>query len=338
MRPRTLTPFLPRSLSPLLPRSFILTLCCLFLFLSTLYAQSARDRSPKTIPRIIGDTSVVFLSDSQEPIFFETLVLPENNNEQATQLIFDDVLRTRPNAVVHLGDMVALGFDSCSWEPLDIFRLKLWKQHIPFFPTLGNHELMFYWKTGEENFMDRFPFYSKTGYQFRIGKLAIVLLNSNISKLSDDEKGRQNSWYEQTLNDLEKDSTIRMIIVGCHHSPYTNSTIVTPSEDVQKLFLPAFIDHPKCKLFISGHAHASEHFKQQGKDLLVIGGGGGLQQPLLTGKDQRWEDLTPMKTEKRMFHYLECHLTADGIVLTAKRLKKDFSGFETSYTFSLGWE
>ncbi len=244
---------------------------------------------------------------------------------------------TVPIAVVHLGDMVALGFDSYSWAPLDSFRLHLWQLHIPLFPTLGNHELLLYSKHGEGQFLDRFPFYVKTGYTFRIGRLAVVLINSNISQLSKEDRAAQESWYAKTLTELDADSSVGMIAVGCHHSPYTNSTIVSPSEDLQKDYLPLFFRVDKCRFFISGHSHASEHFRIHGKDFLVIGGGGGLQQPLLTGKNQRWEDLTPMKTEKRMFHYIFGRLTKEGITLTVRMLTPDFTAFQDVYEIPIPW-
>jgi hypothetical protein len=37
-------------------------------------------------------------------------------------------------------------------------------------------------------------------------------------------------------------------------------------------------------LFLSGHCHGFEHYKIGGKDFMVIGGGGGLHQPLKQGE------------------------------------------------------
>jgi hypothetical protein len=318
-------------------RVLVALLCVLPL---ALFAGVPGDRlSPALakLPAVHGDSTIVFVSDTQQPIWIETLALAKNHNEHATQMIFANILQERPNAVVHFGDMVAWGFDHSSWTPLDTFRVQLHRLRIPLFPALGNHELLLFSAHGEEAFKDRFPFASKTGYSIRVGKLAVVILNSNFSKLSGAERKEEESWYTATLNALEADSTVRMIAVGCHHSPYTNSTIVTPSEEIQKTYLPLFFQTKKCRVFISGHAHASERFRMNGKDFFVIGGGGGLQQPLLIGKDQRWEDLTPLKTRLRMFHYLSGNLTAAGLVLTVKMLKEDFSSFYDLYTVTIPW-
>ena len=233
--------------------------------------------------------------------------------------------------------MVSLGFDRQSWAPIDSFSAWLRRLHIPFYPALGNHELLLFTEHGEAAFRERFPYASKTGYAVRVGKLAVVILNSNISKLSDAEEAEQESWYAATLKTLEADSTVKMIALGCHHSPYTNSMIVSPSEEIQKKYLPLFFQSKKCRLFVGGHSHASERFRVNGKDFFVIGGGGGLQQPLLTGAYQRWDDLTPLKTKKRMFHYLYGKLTPEGLTLTVKMLKEDFTAFYDLYSVTLPW-
>lgn len=277
--------------------------------------------------RLSDTTRIVFLSDSQEPLWPETLRLPRNNNASARQSIFREILNESPDAVVHLGDMAALGFLRSSWAATDTFVAHLDARRIPFYPILGNHELIFFPSAGLTNFQDRFPGAGKTGYMRRFGPVALVLLNSNISNLSIDEGKRELDWYAQTLGMLQADSTVRLIVVACHHSPYTNSTIVSPSSDVRTLFVPRFLAAPKARLFLSGHAHAAEYFRNDGKDFLVIGGGGGLQQPLLVGEERRWVDLFPEETPTRMFHFLLCTITDREIVFSVVMLRNTFDGF-----------
>jgi hypothetical protein len=270
---------------------------------------------------------VAFMSDSQEPLWPETFKLRRNRNEEARQMIFSEILRLGPAAVVHMGDMAALGFSAASWAATDTFVARLDRRRIPYYPILGNHELIFFSSTGLRNFTDRFPNISTTGYARRFGPMGLILLNSNFSNLRVEEGQRQLAWYEKTLAELQADSTVGLIVVGCHHSPYTNSTIVTPSRDVQELFVPSFLRTPKARLFMSGHAHAAEHFRVEGKDFLVIGGGGGLQQPLLTGAESRWNDESPVTGEIRMFHYVRCAITDHDVSFTVSMIRDDFSGF-----------
>jgi len=286
------------------------------------------------VPDVRGDSLVAFVSDSQSPLFLETFRLSTNHNDVAREMIYAQILADRPDAVFHLGDMVSIGPYRASWRSTDAFLEKARTARIPVFATLGNHELMFLPSYGMEEFLWRFPWYRKTGYLVRVGKLAVVLLNSNFGQLSDRDQHVQDSWLDSTLACLQADSTVGAVMVACHHPPYTNSTIVSPSARVRETFVSAYLRYPKCVLFLTGHCHACEHFKQDGKDFLVLGGGGGLQQPLLTGKDVRWTDLFPRKTELRMFHYVRCRITPQDLRVTVRMVKEDFSGFEDAYTLT----
>jgi hypothetical protein len=275
-----------------------------------------------------GDTlRADFVSDTQNPLWPEKLKLAWNNNELAHTRIFDAIVEDAPAAVFHLGDQIALGFLEKSWAVIDSFGARLAARNIPYLPILGNHELIYFAGMGREKFEERFPYASSTGYQHRVGPLAVVLLNSNFGNLSPQDVKKQQAWYEETLARLEKDSTVDIVIVGCHHPPYTNSTIVSPSQEVQQSFVPPFLATSKCRLFVSGHCHAVEHFRNAGKDFLVIGGGGGLQQPLLIGAERRWADEFPVQTELRMFHYMQCRITAEEIRFTIRMLNDDFRSF-----------
>jgi hypothetical protein len=294
-----------------------------------------RDVPPAPIiPMVTGDSLVSFVSDSQSPIFFETLWISSNNNDKAREMIYSQILADRPNGVFHLGDMISIGFYQATWRSTDAFLDRARDTHIPVFATLGNHEVMLFPSYGVEQFYERFPWYRKTGYAVRAGKLTVVLLNSNFNRLSDQEQMSQRGWLDSTLTACEYDTTVGAVIVACHHPPFTNSTIVSPSKEVRESFVPLYLRYAKCVLFLSGHCHAVEHFRQDGKDFLVIGGGGGLQQPLLTGNDVRWEDHFPLKTEKRMFHYVQCRITGQVLEVKIRMVKRDFSGFEDAYTLS----
>ncbi len=281
---------------------------------------------------------VAFVSDTQSPMFPEAFWLPRNNNELARSKIFDAIVQWQPHSVFHLGDLVSLGFWGPSWEAIDSFLDRLPPLGTEFHPVRGNHELTLFQESGEAEFHKRFPHASKTGYLRRAGPLAVVLLNSNFNVLSEEERAKQSAWYQETLRGLDKDGTVGLVVVACHYSPYTNSKIVSPSEEVQDAFVPPFLESSKARIFLSGHAHAAEHFRNDGKDFLVIGGGGGLLQPLLTGPESRWPDLFPQKTEKRMFHYVEGVISGASATFTVRMLNDDFSSFSDVLTVRFDFE
>ena len=133
------------------------------------------------------------------------------------------------------------------------------------------------------------------------------------------------------MENLDKTDSVKAVIVCCHHAPYSNSKIVKCSSKVQEQFVPAYIQSKKAQLFITGHAHAFEHFKIKGKDFLVIGGGGGLHQPLNTAAGS----LPDLAADyKPMFHYLSVKRSAEHLIITSHFLKNDFSSFDTGISFN----
>ncbi len=278
-----------------------------------------------------SSNEIIFISDTQDLIFFEYLWNETNNNQKVRQIIFNDIIERNPNSVFHLGDLVALGFLEEDWKHIDNFVETLYKKEIPFYPVLGNHELMFKPRKGEANFQKRFPQHSRTGYLVIIDSVSVILLNSNFGNMTDEEITEQYNWYNSKLDELDNDSSIKIVIVGTHYSPYTNSTRVSPSDEVQKYFVPGYMKSKKGKLFLSGHAHAFEHFIMEGKDFLVIGGGGGPQQPLLIGKDVRWKDNFNSEDKYRRFHYLRLTKEASGYIANVIMIDSTYSKLTNTY-------
>lgn len=305
------------------------------LFLAGFYLLDAF-RDPAIIP-VLGktpenDSSFVFLSDTQSPLWPETFVLDENRNEEARALILREILSLDVGAVFHAGDIVALGFNQSHWEPIDRFTEQLSLRDIPFFPVPGNHEYMIFGDRGIDNFKTRYPYARETGYEVRVGPLAVVLLNSNFSELSRDQITTQRQWFTSVMETLAEDALVRGIIVTCHHAPFTNSRIVDPSPEVQNQFVPGLLASAKALVFITGHCHAFEDFIVGGKHFLVSGGGGGLQQPLLMGADRRKVDRFIPPTETRMFHFLKGTITTDSLRIEIRMLREDMSRFETAHS------
>jgi hypothetical protein len=286
--------------------------------------------------RVTGTPAVGFISDTQSPLWFEAIPLKADDNEEATQILLGTIARdTSMTAVFHLGDMVALGSFRSYWEQFDANTFSLRVSGIPIFPVFGNHEYMPFAADGRMEVLLRFPQLDSSRYMRRVGEMAVLLLNSNYSQLGDSGTARQKQWYLQELERLDADSTVALTVVSLHHSPFTNSKVVNPSEEVQRDIVPGFLQSEKGRLFISGHAHAFEHFRREGKDFLVIGGGGGLLQPLRRGAEEKYPDLYPQKSERSFFHYLRCAVRGDSLVAQMLRLSDDRAGLDTAYTISI---
>ncbi|HEY1020912.1 MAG TPA: metallophosphoesterase, partial [Flavisolibacter sp.] len=270
-------------------------------------------------------TLLAFASDTQKPMWVETLFLKSNNNRQATKKIFNEFEQVKPRALFLLGDVVNLGYSDKQWKDVGGYIKNLRKHGISVHAALGNHEVMGQARKGEEKFQTYFPEHVRTGYVKVVDSVAVVLLNSNFGKLTAAENKAQVDWYQQTLDALDNDPSVLFIISGCHHSPFTNSKIVGCSKDVEQKFVEPFLASEKSRLFLSGHSHNFEHYQVKGKDFMVIGGGGGLHQPLKTGADCLPDVAADYKPE---FHYLTVKRCAEGLQIKSYELRKDFTAFE----------
>ncbi len=265
-------------------------------------------------------------------MWVERLVLRTHQNTKATQTIFAEILRLKPPVLYWLGDIVSLGFRDNKWPMIDQFLDKCRQAGTAVYAIMGNHDVMGRPRKGARNFQQRFPEHSHTGYVKITDGIAVVMLNSNFNTLSAADLVKQQTWYEKTLTNLDDDPNVNVVIVTCHHAPYSNSKLVGSSKLVQQRFVPCYVKSKKAQLFITGHSHAFERYQFQGKEFLVIGGGGGLRQPLNTSPS-RLPDLAT--TYKPLFHYLAVRREGNGLVLTSYCLKNDFSGFEIGYTFQI---
>ena len=275
---------------------------------------------------------IAFVADTQAPMWIEGIWLKKDNNPEATKMVLHDILRLKPATLFMLGDVVTLGPSRRAWLTIDYFMKEFNREKIPVYGILGNHELMQRPVKGEKNFQEFFPDHIRTGYVQIVDSVAVLLMNSNITSLSTAEVKKQFDWYNKTLHDLDGSDAIKSVIVTCHHPPFTNSKMVSPSNFVQQNFVPGFIKSHKAKLFLTGHAHRFEYFRYEDKDFLVIGGGGGLGHPPKRG-GVRFPDLAP--EYKPSFHYLTVERTADSLIVQSHALKKDFKGFEFGKRLSI---
>ena len=273
--------------------------------------------------------SIGFVSDTQSPMWIEKVFLKENQNERATELIFEDIIKQRPEYLFILGDVVALGYKEKKWIKMDQNLEKCKTAGIQVSAILGNHDVMTRAKKGEAAFSRRFNDHVRTGTYRIIDSIAIVTLNSNFKKLSATDLKIQEDWLTKILEKLDTNQSVLGTIISCHHAPYSNSKIVGSSTKVQRYFVPAYLKSRKACLFITGHSHNFEHFIVSGKDFLVIGGGGGIEQPL----NKKYVDVS--EGYKPSFHYILLHRVGTDLKLQSRNLEKDFSGFKNGISINV---
>ena len=266
-------------------------------------------------------------------MLIEKLWLKGHENKQATAALFKELVAQEPTDMFLLGDVVNLGYKRKRWILVDSALNEARGRGFAVHALLGNHEVMQRAKAGERAFQARFPEHVRTGFLVHTDSIAVVMLNSNFTKLTKDHHCAQLAWYRSTLAALDTARDVRTIIVCCHHSPYSDSRIVGSNEDVQRLFVAPFLKASKTALFISGHAHLFQHFSKEGKHFFVIGGGGGLHHPL---SKKAGPEVSLDPGYDPLFHYLTVQRCGTRLRVVSRRLKDDFSGFEDGRIFDIG--
>ncbi len=258
---------------------------------------------------------IAVIADTQAPQRVEMLWSEDEHNEEATGILFDWLLKERVAGVFMLGDLVAMGSVEEQWLPVDYFIAALRRKPTGVYAVPGNHDYSFPASEGLAEFYKRFPRAQSTIQVYTINSVAMVLVDANYGHLSRGQLKVQALHYRQCLDSLQNDASVQAIIVCTHQPPYTNSKGVKPSREVQQRLVPAYISTPKAVLFMSGHSHNMEHFCEQGKDFLVVGGGGGLGQPLLESEKRRYHDLIDDSSRIRFFYII---IERKGNILTAR--------------------
>jgi hypothetical protein len=278
-----------------------------------------------------GSRGTIFIiSDAQEPLPSERLLLGKYRNEEARDTLFGRISRSHPRQLFMLGDMVSRGSDKSSWEPLKRLLASAALKESRVFVTPGNHEYMFSELNGIRSFIRTFGTAPLTAYTVRIDSVAVIMINSCFGDMGKEMIAEELRWYSAEMKELDSDHSVRAVIVCTHYSPYTNSKVVSPSVEVQNYLVPDYEKSAKSILFISGHSHNLEYFcRPTGKHYLVAGGGGGLIQPLYEGKDLKYNDLLMQKL-KPLYFYITVGICSDRILMKACGPGRDFVFTETT--------
>ena len=288
------------------------------------------EHEPKAIPYYSGFAQIqatknrfLIVGDTQGTSHWE---LWRERNDRERKLIIDEITRREPAFVVHLGDLTTRGSSEKHWHEFDEMHKEFREKKIPYFPTLGNHELYGSDEKALQNYFERFPYLDKRRwYSFTWKNVALILLDSNFRTHTKEQIEEQSQWYLKELEKFEKNKEIDFAIVCCHEPPFTNSRVVGPNEKVRVYFADPFLRFQKTRLFFSGHSHSYERFQMGRKSFMVSGGGGGPRHKVITDpRKQRYQDLFS-GPELRFFHFCEIECANDALVFRVLRLESDGS-------------
>jgi len=290
------------------PRSTLASSASLLLLVGCCLISGCNEAQP--VPTFSGNilinsriTRIVVYGDTQSR---HPLEFWKKDTTPARRRVAYRVAQLRPDLVINAGDLVDRGGSASAWTTFDEENAWLRRQGVPYYPVLGNHDFM----GGTiaealDNFFSRFPYLNRRRYyDLRVGPVAFIMLDSNFDKLANVEIRGQLRWLQQTLDQCERDPSVRLVVIVAHHPPFTNSSSIPPSIRVTHFILPLLSGTAKCRLFFSGHVHSYERFRVGGVNYIVTGGGGA---PLDTVEESVFpKDLYP-GGPVRPFHY--CLLT-----------------------------
>ncbi len=140
------------------------------------------------------------------------------------------------------------------------------EQQIPFFASLGNHDLrsgMKQYQLSFSQFNMNGPYYSKV---FGDNTVQVFFIDSN--SIKEDKPQRQ--WLEE---ELEKSDT-QWKVVAMHHPLYATAMHHPPDISLRKLLEPVLIEN-KVDVVLSGHNHVYERLHPINGIVYITAGSGG---------------------------------------------------------------
>jgi predicted phosphodiesterase len=278
---------------------------------------------------------IAVIGDTQATLQLERLFLRREQNDPHCARLLQKIAASRPDLLVHLGDMVAKGSRRKDWARFDRMMAPIHEATIPVLPVIGNHDLWGREDSAWRNLHIRFRALGRScWYDQRHGPLHLIVLDSNLSRLPAAGRTEQAAWFEAKLSQADGDDGTAGVVVFAHHPPFTNSRATGDDLDVQKHFVKPFLSSRKSLAFIAGHTHAYERFQKDGKSFIVSGGGGGPRVRLHEGADARHADLFQSKSP-RPLHYLVLRPLIGCLQVTAQGLDEDARGMTVLEEFSI---
>lgn len=221
------------------------------------------------------------------------------------------IIKTKPSAVFHTGDLVNDGSSSSDWTTFNSITSEL-VESAPFYPALGNHDLP------PQLFLDNFDLpNNERWYSVEVDGLHFIVLDSNTDLIAGSD---QYEWLENELQQVADE----FAAVVFHH-PVLSTGHHGDELDLGPILVPLFEEYD-VELVLNGHDHNYERSFKDGVYYLVVGGGGA---PLY-----RQEGSSPYsQVFKSAYHFCALTVSDGGVTIQAFDLDlKIIDQFSIEYT------
>jgi predicted MPP superfamily phosphohydrolase len=203
-------------------------------------------------------------SASESPIPSQCIVIygDTRTDHVAHRRVVDAIMKVRPTAVFHTGDLVEDGLNPNHWAIFNGIISPLIKT-ARFYPSLGNHE------NDSRLYFDNFDLpNNERWYSVEVDGIHFIVLDSN----SDITKGsEQYQWLENDLRNIGRE--INFVIAIFHHPPFSTGPHADDQKGLRKSIVPLFEKYGVDMVF-NGHTHAYERSLFNNIHYIVTGGGG----------------------------------------------------------------
>lgn len=290
-------------------------LCATGLIPGETYFYQVKNVSPKGDTTKGEITNFIVPDYNKAPVSFAVVGDNQGHND-CWKRISEQINQECPSFIVHCGDLVHYGKNKDDWTDELFEPAKNLLNHVPMYPTIGNHEM------NDEKYYQYFNLpYNDAFYTIKKGDLRIIFVDTNKDIL---EGSFRYQRLEQTLANCKE----KWIVVVHHQPPYTSnnyaykSTLASKSTkgDPNTLQLRSLYEMYGVDVVFSGHVHGYERsypiFKNHidnkiGVVYIISGGGGGRFQPQSTYKEWFSEEV------KTINHYLNVNISENKLTVEA---------------------
>lgn len=183
-------------------------------------------------------------------------------NHNIHREIVNSIIKLKPIAVFHTGDLVSNGNKENQWNIFNDIVKDLLKT-TKFYPALGNHE------KNSHLYFDNFELpNNERWYTVDIGNIHFIILDTN-PKI--EKNSKQYKWLENDLKIIK--SNIKYKIAIFHHPPFSSGPHREDEKDLRKSIVPLFEKYG-LDIAFNGHDHVYERLFLNNIFYIVTGAGG----------------------------------------------------------------
>ncbi len=183
-------------------------------------------------------------------------------NHNIHREIVNSIIKLKPIAVFHTGDLVSNGNKENQWSIFNDIVKDLLKT-TEFYPALGNHE------KNSHLYFDNFELpNNERWYAVDIGNIHFIILDTN-PKIEKDSK--QYNWLENDLKNINQNIKYKIAIF--HHPPFSSGPHREDEKDLRKSIIPLFEKYG-LDIAFNGHDHIYERLFRNNIFYIVTGAGG----------------------------------------------------------------